>query len=369
MRTAALIKKECIQIMKDPSAILVAVLLPILLLFLYGSGVSLDLKHLRIGCVLEDTSPEAQSLAKAFCNSPYFDVEIVRDRREITHKIENGQIRGFVVIPSYFSDFQKRGDQIAPVQVIADGSEANTANFVQYYVAGAFENWLKQETISSALKALPSINVEPRFWYNNVLESRFFLLSGSLGIIMTLIGTLLTALVVSREWERGTMEALISTPAGIWEIILGKTVPYFFLGLISMTICLFVSVFIYGLPFRGSLLALFLVSSCFLICSLGIGLLISLLSKIQIVASQVAMIVGFLPAYVLSGFLFEIASMPRWIQILTYLLPARYFVECLQTLFLVGNVWEIFLKNMAIMLLMSLSLFALISRKLVKRLD
>lgn len=369
MRTAALIKKECLQIIKDPSAILVAVLLPILLLFLYGSGVSLDLKHLRIGLVMEDTSPDAQSLAKAFCNSPYFDVQIVRDRRELLPQIEDGQIRGFVVIPSYFSEFRKRGDQTAPIQVIADGSEANTANFVQYYVAGAFENWLTQEAVSARFTPPPSIEVEPRFWYNDVLESRFFLLSGSLGIIMTLIGTLLTALVVSREWERGTMEALISTPASIWEIVLGKTIPYFFLGLFSMAICLFVSVFIYGLPFRGSLFALFLVSSCFLFCSLGTGLLISLLSKVQIVASQMAMIVGFLPAYILSGFLFEISSMPKWIQILTYFMPARYFVQCLQTLFLVGDVWEIFLKNMAVMLFISAILFAIISRKLIKRLD
>lgn len=369
LRMAALIRKESIQILRDPSAILIAVVLPILLLFLYGTGVSLDLTHLRIGLVLEDTSPDAQSFAKSLVDSPYFDVKIVRDRRELLADLDRGHIRGFVTIPSYFSEFRFREDAIAPIQVIGDGSEPNTANFVQYYVQGAFENWLQQEAISSDLTGLPLIKAAPRFWYNETLESRYFLLSGSLAIIMTLIGTLLTALVVSREWERGTMESLISTPVGKWEIIGGKTIPYFFLGMLSMAICVFVSTTIYGLPFRGSLLPLLLVSSCFLLCSLETGLLISLLSKIQIVSSQVSIIIGFLPAYMLSGFLFEIASMPSWIQTLTYFLPARYFVECLQSLFLVGNVWTLLWKNMAVMLLISAILFVLISKNVAKRLD
>jgi ABC-2 type transport system permease protein len=368
-RTRALVKKEGLQIMRDPSAILITVLLPLLLLFLYGTGVSLDLLHLRIGLVMEDTAPDAQSFAKSLVDSRYFDVKIVRDRRELLVDLEKGLIRGFVVIPSYFSEFRNRLDACAPIQVISDGSETNTANFVQYYVQGAFSNWLHQEAISSDLTGLPLVTTEPRFWYNPVLESRYFLLSGALAIIMTLIGTLLTALVVSREWERGTMEGLISTPVGKWEIVGGKLILYFCLGMISMAICAFVSTVIYDLPFLGSWLALALVSACFLICSLEIGLLISLLSKIQLVSSQIALMIGFLPAYILSGFLFEISSMPVWIQILTYLLPARYFVQSLQTLFLVGNIWPLLLKNMGCMLLMSGCLFFLISRKVVKRLD
>src|SRR3989344_5529289 len=362
LRMAALIRKESIQILRDPSAILIAVVLPVLLLFLYGTGVSLDLKHLRIGLVLEDTSPNAQSFAKSLVDSPYFNVKIVRDRRELLDDLDRGHIRGFVTVPSYFSEFRFREDAIAPIQVIGDGSEPNTANFVQYYVQGAFENWLQQEAISSDLTGLPLIKAEPRFWYNETLESRYFLLSGSLAIIMTLIGTLLTALVVSREWERGTMEGLISTPVGKWEIIGGKTIPYFVLGMISMAICVFVSTVIYGLPFRGSLLSLLLVSACFLLVSFETGLLISLLSKIQILSSQISIIIGFLPAYMLSGFLFEISSMPSWIQILTCFMLARYFVQCLQSLFLVGDVWPLLWKNIAVMLLISAILFVLISR-------
>lgn len=368
-RTIALVKKEGFQIMRDPSAILITVLLPLLLLFLYGTGVSLDLDHLRIGLVLEDTAPDAQGFAQSLIDSPYFDVKIVRDRRELSEDLERGLIRGFVVIPSYFSEFRRLKGKEAPIQVIADGSEPNTANFVQYYVEGAFNNWLQQEAIGSDLRGLPLIRAEPRFWYNPVLESRYFLLSGSLAIIMTLIGTLLTALVVSREWERGSMEGLIATPVGKWEIVGGKLILYFLLGMVSMAICVFVSTVFYGLPFQGSWLALILVSSCFLLCALETGLFISLLAKIQIVSSQISIIIGFLPAYILSGFLFEISSMPRWIQWLTYVLPARYFVQSLQTLFLVGDVWSLLWKNMAFMLLISAVLFFLISRKVVKRLD
>ncbi|MDE3045496.1 MAG: ABC transporter permease [Verrucomicrobiota bacterium] len=368
-RVVALIRKESIQIIRDPSAILITVLLPILLLFLYGTGVSLDLDHLRIGLVMEDTAPDAQSFAKSLVDSRYFDVKIVRDRREVFEDLEAGRIRGFVVIPSYFSEFRRQPSKTAPIQVIADGSEPNTANFVQNYVQGAFSNWLSQEAISSDLKGLPLITAEPRFWYNETLESRYFLLSGSVAIIMTLIGTLLTALVVSREWERGTMEGLLSTPVGKWEIVGGKTIPYFFLGMISMAICVFVSTVFYGLPFRGSWLTLVFVSSCFLFCAVETGLYISLLSKIQIVACQISVMIGFLPAYILSGFLFEISSMPLWIQILTYFLPARYFVQSLQTLFLVGNVWDLLLKNSATMLLMAVALLFLISRKVAKRLN
>jgi ABC-2 type transport system permease protein len=368
-RLKALFKKESYQIVKDPSALLIAIVLPMVLLFLYGFGVSLDLDHLRLGIVMEDTASDAQSLVKSFTDSPYFDTKIVRDRRELAEDIESGRIRGFVVIPSYFSNFRARPGVIAPIQVIADGSEPNTASFVQNYVQGAFQKWLQQEAISSDLVGLPLVTIEQRYWYNEQLESRFFLLSGSLAIIMTLIGTLLTALVVAREWERGTMEAMMSTPVGIVELVVGKLVPYFILGMVSMVICVLVSIFGYDLPLRGSWWLLTLVSAAFLFCALGVGLLISTLAKNQIVASQIAIISGFLPAYILSGFLFEISSMPYVIQLLTYIVPAKYFVQCLQTLFLVGNVSDLIIYNVSVMLLIGLILLFLTARKTVKRLD
>lgn len=368
-RLRALLIKESYQIVRDPSSLLISVLLPLMLLFLYGYGVSLDLDHLRIGLVMEDTAPDAQSLAQSFIDSRYFDVKIAHDRRELIKDIEAGNIRGFVVIPSYFSEFRHRKDQIAPIQSIADGSETNTANFFQYYVQGAFANWLSQEAISDNLQGLSHVAVQPRIWYNEQLESRYYLLSGALAIIMTLIGTLLTALVVSKEWERGTMEALISTPLRTSEIIAGKVIPYFLLALISMAICVAATIFIFGLPFRGSVLALLIVSSAFLCSALGLGLLISTTSKSQALSYQIAAVTAFFPAFILSGFLFEIFSMPKWIQLLTYIIPSRYFVQSLQTLFLVGNVWSLLLWNLLPMLLLGFIFFAIAKFKTVKRLE
>ena len=250
---------------------IISVVLPLILLFLYGYGVSLDLDHLRIGLVMEDTAPDAQSFAKSLTDSPYFDVKIARDRRELTGDITSGLLRGMVDHPILFFTISRRPDQVAPIQVIADGSEPNTANFVLNYVQGAYWNWLQQEAISNNLTGLPHIDVQARYWFNEELQSRFFLMSGSLAIIMTLIGTLLTALVVAREWERGTMEALISTPVGIVEIILSKFIAYFVLGMISMVICVLISVFIFGLPLRCSLWLLIVVSAVFLFSALSTG--------------------------------------------------------------------------------------------------
>lgn len=368
-RIKALIIKEFIQIIYDPSSLLICVFLPLLLLFLYGFGVSLDLDHLRIGLVLEDTSPDAQSFAKSMTNSRYFDVTIALERRELMDSLMAGNIRGFVVVPSYFSAFRDRPDTIAPIQVITDGSEPNTATFVQGYVTQAWNNWLQQEKLTSGLLGISFINVQPRFWYNEELLSRNFLVPGSLAIIMTLIGTLLTALVIAREWERGTMEALMSTPVSIIEILIGKLVPYYFLGMLSMLLCVTASVLFYDIPLRGSLWLLAFVTSCFLITALGIGLLISTIARNQFAASQAATIAAFLPAYMLSGFIFEIASMPYPIQLITYLLPARYFVTCLLTLFLVGDVWPLIIQNTLPMIAIGLVLFFGVSKIIVKRLD
>jgi len=236
-RIKALIVKESIQIIYDPSSILISVFLPMLLLFLYGFGVSLDINHLRVGLALEDSAPDAQSFAKAMTDSRYFDVTIARDHRELIEDLMAGRIRGIIVVPSYFSQFRFRPDTVAPIQVITDGSEPNTANFVQGYVRQAWADWLQQEHITNNLKGLNKINLQPRFWYNEELESRNFLVPGSLALIMTLIGTLLTALVIAREWERGTMEALMSTPVTIVELLIGKLIPYYLLGMLSMTLC------------------------------------------------------------------------------------------------------------------------------------
>lgn len=368
-RIKALLKKETYQILRDPSALWIAVFLPLLLLFLYGYGVSLDLDHLRVGVVLEDSEPPAQTFLASLQDSRYFDVTVARNRQPLYEQLERGEIRGIIVIPSYFSEFLQNPNKIAPIQVIGDGSETNTANFLQYYVKGAYQNWQLQETISHGMQKRRQAAIQARVWYNEPVESRYFLLSGSLAITMTLIGTLLTALVIAREWERGTMESMISTSVTRLEIILGKAIPYFLLGMISMALCVTCSVLFFDLPFQGSLGALVLTSSAFLFCAMGLGLMISTLSKQQALAYQIAMVTGFLPAYILSGFLFEIYSMPKWIQWITYVIPARYFVQTLQTLFLVGDVWILIFKNIIPMILIGIFFFFITIHKTAKRID
>jgi ABC-2 type transport system permease protein len=362
--------KEGWQILRDPSSLLISLFLPLLLIFLYGSGVSLDLDHLRVGLVLEDTAPPAQSFAQSLMDSRYFDVKVARDRRELTDDLTSGAIRGMFVVPSYFSQDLNRPDHPAPIQLIADGSETNTANFVQAYGRGVVQNWLAQEAlVNGDASQAPVVQMEQRVWYNEQLESRFFLLSGSLAIIMTLIGALLTALVVAREWERGTMEALMSTPVSIRDLVIGKVVPYFVLGMGSMVLCVVISMLFYELPLRGSFALLALVSALFLFCSLSLGLMISTITKNQVLAYQITLIVAFLPAYILSGFLFEVHSMPMWIQWLTYVIPAKYFVQSLQSLFLVGNVWKLIVYDMIPIVGIGLIFFLIACRKTVKRLE
>src|SRR5262249_11469559 len=264
-----------------------------------------------------------------------------------------------------FADRLGRGET-APVQILVDGSDPNTAALVQNYVQGVWQNWLQQETISESSLAVrpaaaPLVVAEPRVWFNPEINSRNFLIPGAVAIIMTLIGTLLTALVVAREWERGTMEALMATPIGVGEFLLGKLLPYFVLGMTAMGLSTAVAVVFFGVPFRGSVGALLLVSTAFLADMLPLGLLISTVTKNQFVASQLALISAFLPAFWLSGFIFEIDSMPLPIRMVTRILPARYFVSSLQTLFLAGDVSSILVPNtLALGLIAALLLFALV---------
>lgn len=367
-RLRALIWKEAIQIVYDPSSILIAFVLPILLLFLFGYAVSLDSTKLKIGFAIEDRSPETESLLAAFRDSKYFELKVSFSRQELERDLVAGAIRGMVIVPIDFSRKRQWNDAEPPVQVIADGSEPTTANFVQNYARALITLWTQQRALESGSPMPASIDIESRMWFNPSLESKNYLVPGSIAIIMTMIGTLLTAMVVAREWERGTMEALMATPVRIQEIILGKLLPYFGLGLGSMVFCTIVAIFVFRTPFRGSFLSLFLFSSLFLFTCLGIGLLVSTLAKSQFVAAQFALVLAFLPAVQLSGFIFEISSMPLAIQGLTYLFPARYFVQGLQSIFLVGDVLPILLSNGLVLVGFSALLFLLNARVTHKRL-
>ncbi|MBD9570934.1 ABC transporter permease [Ensifer sp. ENS08] len=364
-RFAALVRKESYQIVRDPSSILIAFVLPMILLFLFGYGVSLDTTQTRIGLVVEEEAPLTRDLAAGFQASRYFTVAVGRDRREFEEDLVLGRVRGIVVIPKSFVADYSAGRHPA-LQVLVDGSDPNTANFVQNYAQATVANWERQRLSDSAGRP-PAISAEQRFWFNPELTSRNFLVPGSIAIVMTLVGTLLTSLVVAREWERGTMEAMMATPVSAAELLAGKLLPYFILGLTSMTLCVLLAVFLFGVPFRGSVAALYALSATFLMPALGQGLLISAATKNQFLASQLALISAFLPAFLLSGFLFEINSMPTVIQWITFIVPARYLIPSLQTVFLAGDIWPMFGKSIAAMLLIGSVFFALAARSTRKR--
>jgi ABC-2 type transport system permease protein len=364
-RLRALVRKEFQQVTRDPSSILIAIVLPLILLFLFGYGVSLDATRTRVGVVVEVATPAAEDLAASFQASRYFDVVRGRDLREFDEELVLGRVRGIIVIPATFADdLSGRGQP--RVQVVVDGSDPNTASFVQNYAQGVVANWARREAVETAADP-PVIAAEPRFWFNAELTSRNFLVPGSIAIVMTLVGTLLTSLVIAREWERGTMEAMMATPVTAAELLAGKVLPYFILGLASMTLCVLLAIVLFGVPFRGSVLALYTLSAAFLMPALGQGMLISAVTKNQFLASQLALISGFLPAFLLSGFLFEIDSMPRVIQWITLIVPARYLIPSLQTVFLGGDVWRLFLPNIAILLCAGAFLFLLAAHSTQKR--
>ena len=369
VRLRSLVWKEAIQIVNDPSSILIAFVLPVLLLFLFGFAVSLDNTKVRIGVVLTERTPESESLLRTFQGSKYFDVQVDTDRRAMEKELVAGRVRAVIVVAPDFSRNLVRNGGAPAIQVIADGSEPNTANFVQAFAQAAIGIWSQQRGFETAFDAPSSIDVEGRVWFNSSLESKNYLVPGSIAIVLTMIGTLLTALVVAREWERGTMEALMATPVRIQELVLGKLIPYFCLGFGSMVFCTLVAVLIFRVPLRGSLPTLSLVASAFLVGALGIGLLVSTLTRSQFVAGQIAVILGFLPAFQLSGFLFEISSMPLPIQWLTYLFPARYFVQALQTTFLAGDVPRLLWINVLIMTGFAVLFFVLNARVTKKRLN
>jgi len=366
-RVRALIVKEFAQIARDPSTFLIAFVLPLILLFLFGYAVSLDTSRTRIALVVEDSSAAALSLAQSYQHSPYFDVIVARSVAPVRSLILDGRVRAIIVVPQGFGEGVKRRTP-PPIQIITDGSQPNTAAFAAAYGEGVRQNWALAEGMGAPrANALgPPVSLSPRYWYNPDLRSRYFLVPGSIAIVMTMIGTLLTALVVAREWERGTMEAMMATPISMTELIASKVIPYFLLALCSMALCTVIAVFVFGVPFRGSILALLAIASAFLMPALGLGLFISAATKNQFVASQVALLAAFLPTFLLSGFIFEISSMPWPIQLITYAVPARYLIPSLQTVFLAGDLWSLILPNIAIMIGFGF-LFFLMSFRVTRR--
>jgi len=349
--------KESVQIFRDIRVLIMAFAIPLILLILFGYAVTLDINNLSLGVYDQDNSQESRELVNSLVQSGYFSMESYAESyQELQSLIEKGKIKIALVIPQDFSGKIKSGDNVE-IQTILDGSDANTAIIGSGYLSGALQLFSQKVTLSDNK---PPVEGRIRVWYNQELKSRNFILPGLIAVVMMIIGALLTSLVVAREWERGTMEQLIATPIRSSELIFGKLGPYFLMGMIDLLLAVLLARLLFKVPFRGDYLFMFLVSGIFLLGALGMGMFISILTKSQQLAYQMAMLTSFLPGYLLSGFIFPIFSMPVFLRVLTHIVPARYYIKILQGIFLKGNGFlylglEIFLLSLFALLMLILA--------------
>ena len=333
-RLTAVIKKEFIHIFRDTRSLAMAFLMPVILLFIFGYGITLDIKSINMGVYDLDKTAESRGLVERFRASGYFDiVGTVESTKETDRLIDRNIAHMVLVVPEGFGGSVKRGEPV-DIQAVYDGSDANTTSIAMGYTEAITSRYSQSK---GAKDPSGQIDLRLRVWYNPELKSRWFIIPGLIAIIMGVISALLTSLTVSREWEQGTMEQLLSTPIHPVELFLGKITPYFLIGMIDVLISVAVGVWIFGVPLRGSFIFLLVVSSLFLVGGLSLGILISTAAKSQLVASQAAFVLTLLPAFMLSGFLYSIENMPVFIQKITYAVQSRYFVTILKDIFLKGN--------------------------------
>jgi drug efflux transport system permease protein len=341
-RTIALARKETIQIFRDPRSLAVVLIMPMMLMALMGYGINLDQAGVPLCTYDREGSQQSQDLLKRFTSNRYFALaRNVWSYRELVDAIDSRQCTIGIVVPFNFSQRLREGDKV-PIQAIVDATDDNTANLVIGYsqvIAGAYSESLVTDFVRRQGK---TVNINPlavnaRTWFNEDLESRNFIVPGVVAIVMAVIGTFLTSLTIAREWERGTMEQLVSTPVHPMEVMAGKLAPYFAIGMADAALCVGIAVWWFEVPMRGSMIVLFAASGLFLAAVLLLGFLISVLAGSQLAASQFALILTFLPSFLLSGFTFPIDQMPVAVRAVTVLIPARYYIVILNGVFLKGS--------------------------------
>jgi ABC-2 type transport system permease protein len=373
-RLLAIARKEVVQILRDARSLIIVVIMPAVLVLLFGYGVNLDLKGLPVFVYDRDGSQQSQDLLKHFQSSEYFHIaRVVGSYSELPRALDDGSAKMGIVIPWDFSQ-RLRDGRAVQLQALVDGSDDNTANVligyaqavIQGYSAQIQIDWLRQRGL-----AMPpaSVSVQTRTWYNEDLESSAFIIPGVLALVMSVIGAFLTSLTIAREWERGTMEQLISTPVTAMEIMLGKLAPYFVLGMFDTVISALIAIYWFHVPFRGSWVTLLVASAMFLVAVLSMGFLISVVAKGQFLACQVALLITFLPAFLLSGFLFSIEQMPIVLQWITRILPARYYVSVLKKIFLKGTPAHLLYADLVPLAVFTIVLALLATRSFHKRLE
>lgn len=368
-RLVALTKKEFRQLLRDNSSLLIGIFLPLVLVFVIGYGVTLDIKNIPTAVVLEDASPTAQDMLSFTRGSAYFAPHYTTSMHEAEQLMVNRRVEAIIRVPSNFTEalHQGRGE----VQVIVRGTDSVTANMITGYTEAAIAQWQSQNL--AKLQDAPSlqglVTVNSRIMFNDANSSVWYLIPGLLVLIVTLVGVFLTALLMAREWERGTLEALFITPVRPFEIMLAKMLPYFCIAMIGFTICYLAARFVFGIPLHGSLVVLLGVSMIYIIIALGVGLVISAVTKNQFLACQIAIVVSLMPCMMLSGIIFDLRSVPLLVRVVGYLLPPTYYVELAKALFLAGNNWPLIFKNTLYLIGYAVFFFCLAWKVTKKRLE
>ena len=350
LRLISLIRKEIRQLLRDKSNLAVGIGLPIILILIFGYGLSLDVRNAPVAIVLEDASPTAVDVVSGLELSPYISPVRVPSMQEAERLMLTREVEGIFRVPSDFS--RRLGEGEAKVQFLAYGTDSTRATIIRSYINSIVGQWTLRQADRKAASPVPAggrITLVERLWFNSANSSTWYLVPGLIVLIMTLIGAFLTAMVMAREWERGTLEALFVSPVRPTEILLAKIVPFFLLGMTGLGICLAAAHFLFEVPMRGSLLILLGGSMLYLLVALGFGLVISSITKNQFTASQIAIITSFMPSLMLSGFLFDLRNVPVVIQLVGKILPATYFMELIRTLYLAGDVWPLIIRNYAIL--------------------
>jgi len=373
-RLLAVAKKEVLHILRDSRSLSIVIIMPVTLMLLFGYGVNLDLKGLPVYVYDQDGSQQSQDLLKRFQSNEYFHIVRVVDRySSLTRALDDGDAKMGIVIPWNFSQRLSEGGPVE-VQALVDATDDNTANVLIGYAQGVMQgyssgieiDWLRKhgQSIQPA-----SVSVQTRTWYNENLDSSAFIIPGVLALVMSVIGAFLTSLTIAREWERGSMEQLISTPVTAMEIMLGKLMPYFVIGMFDVAVCAWIAIGWFHVPFRGSFLTLAGSSALFMVVVLALGFFVSVIAKSQLAASQIALLITFLPAFLLSGFLFAIEQMPVALQWITRIFPARYYVSLLKQIFLKGSPAAMLTADLLPLTAFALLLALVATRSFHKRLE
>jgi ABC-2 type transport system permease protein len=359
-RIWAIAKKEFVHIYRDPRSLALVILMPALLMLLFGYAVTLDVKKVSMAVLNRDRSQESLNFIQRFSASPYFHLHLwVQDEKAMMRLIDQGEVKMGLILPWDFSKTIKT-EKMVSVQALIDGADANTANLILSYAQAIARQYTQEKTLLKVTRmGMQNLNfpieARPRVWFNEDLESKNYFVPGLVAVIISIIGVLLTGQVIVQEWEKGTMELLISTPVRKGELMVGKLFPYFFLGLLDLSLSVMMGKWVFEVPMRGSVTLLFALSCIYILAALALGLTISAFARTQLLANQMAMVIGFLPTFLLSGFTFVIANMPMWLQIITYGIAPRYYVTVVKEIFLKGAGFSLLWRETLVLVGMALA--------------